>query len=154
MSDDQSGVVRLTFPAKAEYLLLARLALVGLARTMPFDTETVADLKLAVTEACGNVVRHAYAGSEGNVLVTFDVAPSRFEMVVEDDGSGLAAVVEELDLVDAVQAGRALEPATQGMGMAIIRAVVDELDVGDRADGAGTRVRMTKLLSAAEAASS
>ncbi len=56
-------VVRLTFPARAEYLLLARLTLSGLARKLPLDDELLADLKLAVTEACGNAVRHAYPGS-------------------------------------------------------------------------------------------
>ena len=55
-------VVRLTFPAKADYLLLARLTLSGLARELPLDDELLADLKLAVTEACGNAVRHAYSG--------------------------------------------------------------------------------------------
>lgn len=145
MTPDAAGVIRLTFPARAEYLLLARLALVGLARSLPFDTETVADLKLAVTEACGNVVRHAYATGGGHVSVTYVVDADRFDMIVEDEGAGLATLRPELDVVGAPDAA-AFEPASQGMGMAIIRAVVDELDVGDRPDGAGTRVRMTKLL--------
>jgi serine/threonine-protein kinase RsbW len=139
----EGDTVRLTFPAKAEYLLLARLALVGLARSLPFDTETVADLKLAVTEACGNVVRHAYASSDGHVTVTYVVDATRFDMIVEDDGTGLASFSYELS---AAEAGPLAEPASQGMGMAIIRAVVDELDVGDRSEGSGTRVRMTKLI--------
>ena len=90
MTPDAAGVIRLTFPARAEYLLLARLALVGLARSLPFDTETVADLKLAVTEACGNVVRHAYATGDGHVSVTYVVDADRFDMIVEDEGAGLA----------------------------------------------------------------
>jgi len=64
-------VVRLTFPAKADYLLLARLALAGLARSLPLDPELVADLKLAVTEAGGNAVRHAYTDSTGPIRVEF-----------------------------------------------------------------------------------
>jgi serine/threonine-protein kinase RsbW len=143
---DAGGVIRLRFPARAEYLLLARLALVGLARSLPFDTETVADLKLAVTEACGNVVRHAYANDEGYVQVTYVVDAERFDMIVEDEGAGLAAFGPEFDLAADHEARAFGEPASQGMGMAIIRAVVDELDVGDRPDGSGTRVRMTKLL--------
>ena len=57
-------VVRLSFPAKPDYLLLARLALAGVARSLPVGPELLADLKLAVTEACGNAVRHAYDSSE------------------------------------------------------------------------------------------
>ena len=142
MSREPEAVVRLTFPARAEYLLLARLALVGLSRTLPFDTESVADLKLAVTEACGNVVRHAYMENNGRVSVTYVVDADRFDMIVEDDGAGLEAVPATADAVVATADLR--EPAAQGMGMAIIRAVVDELEVGDGSAGTGTRVRMTK----------
>ena len=82
-------VVRLTFPAKAEYLLLARLALSGLARELPLGDELLADLKLAVTEACGNAVRHAYSGGEGDVSVIFTIDDSRLLMTVADHGAGI-----------------------------------------------------------------
>jgi serine/threonine-protein kinase RsbW len=65
----EAAVVRLSFPAKTDYLLLARLALSGLAREAPVDEELLADLKLAVTEACGNAVRHAYPEGAGEVCV-------------------------------------------------------------------------------------
>jgi serine/threonine-protein kinase RsbW len=138
--------VRLTFPAKPDYLLLARLALVGLARSLPFDADIVADLKLAVTEACGNVVRHAYPQAEGHVALTYAVRDDRFEIVVEDDGPGLLSLTDTPEELLRAPARDISEAATQGMGMAIIRAVVDELDVGTRSGGPGTRVRMTKLL--------
>ena len=137
--------VRLSFPAKADYLLLARLALAGLARRVPLGEESLADLKLAVTEACGNVVRHAYAPGEGSVGVIFVVGEDKLEMIVEDQGSGLAAG----DVSSILENGEAADLETfeaGGMGMAIIRAVVDELDVHDGADGRGTVVHMTKYL--------
>ena len=52
--------VRLTIPAKPEYITLSRLALSGLSRVRPLPDATIADLKLALTEACSNSVRHAY----------------------------------------------------------------------------------------------
>jgi serine/threonine-protein kinase RsbW len=139
------AVVRLRFPAKADYLLLARLALAGLARSLPVDQEMLADLKLAVTEACGNAVRHAYRAGEGSVGVAFVVAGDRLEMIVEDQGSGI-----ELPPLDAEWAATGTVPEG-GMGMAIIRAIVDELEVRDGADGQGTVVHMTKYLGAAAA---
>ena len=85
-------VVRLTFPAKAEYLLLARLTLSGLARELPIEEELLADLKLAVTEACGNVVRHAYPGDEaGDVSLVVTIDDSRLLLTVEDYGAGIRA---------------------------------------------------------------
>jgi serine/threonine-protein kinase RsbW len=130
------AVVRLTFPAKADYLLLARLALAGLGRTIPVDEDVLADLKLAVTEACGNVVRHAYGPGEGPVGVAFVVGADRLEMIVEDQGSGIEGLPADEPIGP--------EPLESGMGIAIMRAVVDELDVAEGADGRGTVVRMTK----------
>jgi serine/threonine-protein kinase RsbW len=143
-------VVRLSFPAKADYLLLARLALAGVARSLPVGPELLADLKLAVTEACGNAVRHAYAEREGSVGVAFVVADDRLEMIVEDEGAGIGLPMEGL-VAEPVEEAPA-EPIDGGMGMAIIRAIVDELDVRDGSGGRGTVVHMTKYLDAAAAA--
>lgn len=136
-------IVRLSFPAKADYLLLARLALSGVVPSLPIGPELLADLKLAVTEACGNAVRHAYDdAAEGSVGVAFVVTDDRLEMIVEDEGSGIDVPVETLVTEDAAPP----EPIEGGMGMAIIRAIVDELDVREGADGRGTVVHMTKYL--------
>ncbi len=137
------ATVRLTFPAKPDYLLLARLALSGLARGLSLDDEIVADLKLAVTEACGNAVRHAYDSGSGSVRVVYLVRDDRLEMLVEDDGAGLDAEPDE-ELPSVV--ADALEAFEGGLGIAIIRAIVDELDVRAGEDGRGTVVHMTKYL--------
>ncbi len=137
--------VRLTFPAKADYLLLARLALAGVARSMPVGPQLLADLKLAVTEACGNAVRHAYGADEGSVEVEFVVADDRLEMIVEDQGSGIGLLLDEPTREEPFEASLE-EHADGGMGIAIIRAIVDELDVRAGRDGRGTVVHMTKYL--------
>jgi len=132
-------VVRLLIPAKPDYLLLPRLALSGLDRELHVGDELLADLKLAVTEACGNAVRHAYPDSGGEVSISFVVADDVLEMIVEDQGTGL----DRESLLDGEPPARPLEG---GMGMAIIRTIADELDVRVGADGRGTIVRMTKRL--------
>jgi serine/threonine-protein kinase RsbW len=137
-------VVRLTFPAKAEYLLLARLALSGLARELQLGDELVADLKLAVTEACGNAVRHAYSDVDGDVSVVFRIDGSRLLMTVEDHGDGIRAPDSSDD-----EAAELSGPLESGMGMPIIRAIVDELAVEPGSDGRGTVVRMVKHLTPA-----
>ena len=136
-------VVRLSFPAKADYLLLARLVLSGLARELPLDDDLLADLKLAVTEACGNAVRHAYPVSPGDVDVVFVVGEGRLQVSVEDGGVGIVAP-ESLE----EQPDTASRPLESGMGMPIIRAIVDELAVEQGADGRGTLVRMVKYVPA------
>jgi len=142
------SVVRLVMPAKSEYLILARLALAGIARETPIEESVLADLKLAVTEACGNAVRHAYAGAPGVVEVRFAVEPGSIEIVVSDDGDAqhVSATLAAALPADAV-------PAESGMGLAIIEAVVDALDVAPRGGGNnGTVVRMTKRLATPHAA--
>ncbi len=141
MSD---ATVRLSFPAKPDYLILARLALGGVVREMPVGPELVADLKLAVTEACGNAVRHAYGDGDGAVSVSFVVKDDRLEMVVEDKGAGIALPLLD-QLLEADPSPRPV-PMDGGMGLAIIRAIVDELDVRGGDDGRGTVVHMTKFL--------
>lgn len=136
-------VVRLSFPAKPDYLLLARLALSGIGRTTTLTDELLADLKLALTEACGNCVRHAYPDGPGDVSVAYALDDGAIEMVVEDHGIGLDP---------AVKATRTSDEG--GMGMSIIRTIVDELEVRPGPDGRGTIVRMTKRLTTPSASAS
>jgi serine/threonine-protein kinase RsbW len=131
-------VIRLTFPAKPDYLLLARLALSGVGRTAPVSEEALADLKLAITEACGNSVRHAYPNGSGDVSVAYALGGGAIELIVEDQGIGV-----EPGLVNV-----STTTGESGMGMSIMGAVVDELEVNSGADGRGTVVRMTKRLAA------
>jgi serine/threonine-protein kinase RsbW len=136
-------VITLSFPAKADYLLLARLALAGLARDGRIDDELLADLKLAVTEACGNAVRHAYPDGAGDVSVSYVMDGTILIVLVEDQGAGIEADRPRSDGVE-----RSLEG---GMGMSIMRAIADELEVGAGADGRGTVVQMTKRLAPLQA---
>jgi serine/threonine-protein kinase RsbW len=135
-----SSVVTLTMPAKTEYLILARLALVGIAREVPMADSVLADLKLAVTEACGNAARHAYASDPGLVRVRFTVQDGSIEIEVEDDGSGPGASPWAGGRTDGVV------PVEDGMGLALIRAVVDEVEISQRDGAGGTVVRMRKSL--------
>ena len=132
-------VVRLEIPARTEYLILARLALAGIARGVEIDQPTLADLKLAVTEACGNAVQHAQPGDAGVVTVRFMVSDDAIEIMVEDDGPGM----------DAASAGSLPdgELSESGMGLAIIHALVDRVEIGPGESGRGTLVRMRRLRS-------
>lgn len=136
------AVVRLVMPAKSEYLVLARLALAGIAREVPMSETDLADLKLAVTEACGNAVRHAYADATGVVEIRFVVEGGSIGIEVEDEGDPHKAFeAPTSEPSDGI-------PPESGMGLAIIEAVVDHLDVVTGRDGRrGTLVRMTKRLS-------
>jgi len=134
--------IRLTIPARAEYIILGRLALAGVAglRAEPLSEEVLGDLKLALTEACTNSVRHAYEGGEGAVSIVYELHSDRLVVEVADDGLGFdrdrgraAADEDEAELIEG------------GLGIAIIEALTDELEI-TRADGGGSRLRFVKRL--------
>ena len=136
---DDSRTVRLTIPAKPEYITLSRLALTGLSRVRPLPDDTLADLKLALTEACSNSVRHAYGDGHGHVEISFELREDRLVVEVADDGTGFEpeGAGRELDGDDLVEGG---------LGIAIIRSIADEVEIGGRDNGRGSRLRFTKLL--------
>jgi len=129
--------VRLTIPAKAEYITLARLALSGLSGLRPLDEDALGDMKLAVTEACTNSVRHGYNGGDGIVEVIYELLPDRLVVEVADDGPGFDAAGDR-PMGDGLAEG--------GLGIAIIKAVSDEFEAGKHADGSGSRLRFVKFL--------
>jgi serine/threonine-protein kinase RsbW len=132
-------IVKLTIPAKAEYITLVRLALSGLSHLRPLTEETLGDLKLAVTEACSNSVRHAYRdGRQGSVDIVYELQSDRLIVEVCDEGDGFAARSDIL----APEA----RPAEGGLGIAIIRELADELELGPRATGKGSRLRFVKFI--------
>jgi serine/threonine-protein kinase RsbW len=130
--------VRLTIPARPEYITLGRLALTAIAGVRPLSDETLHDLKLALTEACTNSVKHAYEESgEGTVDILYELQPDRLAVEVGDAGGGF----EQQDSGD----GNGDELSEGGLGIAIIRAVTDEVEIAER-EGGGSRLRFVKFL--------
>jgi serine/threonine-protein kinase RsbW len=130
--------VRLTIPARAEYTTLGRLALTGIARLRSLSDELLADLKLALTEAASNSVRHAYGDETvGMVEISYELLPDRLVIEVTDEGEGFVPVEPE---------GAAEELSEGGLGIAIIRAIADEVEIGAQPGGKGSRLRFEKAL--------
>lgn len=134
--------VRLEIPARPEYIVLGRLALSGLLRSGGYSEDAVADLKLALTEACSNSVRHAYRDDGGGqVHLAFTMHADRVVIEIRDDGAGFEE--DDIDCPDCV-AIPGIRYGEHGMGISIIRAVVDDFDLRRR-HGGGTVLVLTKL---------
>jgi serine/threonine-protein kinase RsbW len=133
--------IRLTIPAKPEYITLGRLALTGIARLRaePLSQEVLGDLKLALTEACTNSVRHAYRDGEGTVQIVYELYADKLAVEVADDGRGFEPPsARGTSFEDELSEG--------GLGIAIIDALADELEIRERAQG-GSSLRFVKHLS-------
>jgi serine/threonine-protein kinase RsbW len=139
ITNGDGATVRLTIPARAEYITLCRLALTGIARVRELPDEVLADLKLALTEAASNSVRHAYSGDDetGVVEISYELRADRLVIEVTDDGEGFDP--EETD-------GPAEELSEGGLGIAIIRSIADEVEIGTQPGGKGSRLRFEKEL--------
>jgi serine/threonine-protein kinase RsbW len=133
---DTASVLRLRVPAKPEYLVLGRLVLTGLSRSYPIDEDALSDLKLALTEACSNSIRHAYEDG-GVVEIRYEVGDAYLSVEVSDDGPGFEPLIRPVPP----------EPLDEGgLGLAIIRAVSDLTEIGPRPDGTGSRLRFVRNL--------
>jgi serine/threonine-protein kinase RsbW len=138
-----TSVLTLRFPAKPEYLVLGRLALTGLSRAEPIEEDTLRDLKLALTEACTNSVRHAYPDVRGAIEVRYELSEGLLAVEVEDNGAGFDPDFSDQHLdPDALDEG--------GLGLAIIRAVSDEFELRPRDGGNGSCLRFALRLRSAE----
>ena len=140
MTYGNGATVWLTIPARAEYITLCRLALTGIARVRDLSDEVLADLKLALTEAASNSVRHAYSEGDdaGVVEISYELRSDRLVIEVTDEGEGF-------DPKDAEGAPEELSEG--GLGIAIIRAIADQVEIGRQPGGKGSRLRFEKELS-------
>jgi anti-sigma regulatory factor (Ser/Thr protein kinase) len=121
--------VVLTMPARAEGVGVVRQALTGVADALDFDATILADMKMAVTEACTNVVVHAY-DDDGLLEVEMLTAEDGLTIVVRDHGAGIQP-----------RPARAGANAL-GLGLPLIAALSDAFELRGSA-GVGTEVRMT-----------
>jgi anti-sigma regulatory factor (Ser/Thr protein kinase) len=114
-------------PARAENLAVVRHAIGNVARQLGMVEPGVADLQLVVTEACSNVVVHAYPdGSGGPLEVEASREADELDLVVRDQGTGFGAPTI---------------PKNEGLrlGMALISTLSNSVDVFERRGG-GTEV--------------
>lgn len=117
--------IRLTLPARPENVAVVRHVLGALAEALRLPDDVVDDMRLAVTEACTNVVRHAYV-DEGTIDVVVRPRGNALEVVVSDTGRGI---------------GPSPDTDGPGLGLPLIAALTDSLEV-QRSVGAGSRLVM------------
>lgn len=122
------STVRLRLESRPQTLTIVRGMLGGVAEPLAIDPELLDDLKTSVSEACNNVVLHAYAGEAGPMQVGLFIAEDRFSVSVSDQGVGMPALPPTGDV-------------SQGIGLSVIRALTEDVRFTS-APGGGTEVEM------------
>jgi anti-sigma regulatory factor (Ser/Thr protein kinase) len=121
--------IRVTLPARPENVAVVRHVLGALAEALDLPPAVTADIRLAVTEACTNVVRHAYGDRAGDIDVVVRPRGRALEVIVADNGRGM---------------GPSPDTSGPGLGLPLMAALADSLEIQGSAT-AGSRLMMSFL---------
>ena len=145
MSAAKPEVIELTIPFRPEYVAVARLTISGIGNRMGFSLDDIEDIKLAVAEACNNVIQHAYEGSnlpEEEIKIQCTVYPSKLDIIIKDKGKGFSPEALEPYMKRAVTKK---EDERLGLGVFLMRNLMDEVEFQPN-QPRGTQVHLVKYL--------
>jgi serine/threonine-protein kinase RsbW len=128
---DPTKRLQLRFDAQPASVGRARAAVAELGAALGMEATPLGDLKLLVSEACSNVVRHAYPRGGGDFELETIPKQGELEIVVRDSGEGLTPK---------------LGSATSSLGLGLISTFSSRFEIRGRASG-GTEVRISLPLS-------
>ncbi|ADU28633.1 anti-sigma B factor RsbW [Evansella cellulosilytica] len=137
--------IQMKIPAKPEYVGVVRLTVSGIANRIGCSYDDIEDIKIAVAEACTNVVEHAYkdTASDPTILFSCSIFEDRLELAITDRGG-------EVD-VSKFQNGKGPVNADQpvgdlkegGLGLFLIETLMDKVEISSTS---GVTIVMTKFL--------
>jgi serine/threonine-protein kinase RsbW len=134
---ETGDIISLTLPNAPEYVSIARLTLSGIANRMGFNIEDIEDLKVAVAEACTNAIKHG-CGNDCNYSIEFSVLKDKLRIEIRDGGEGFDYdKLKEPDLT---------KPREGGLGLFIIKTLMDDVEIFNNNKSCGTRIIMYKNL--------
>lgn len=132
--------VNITIPSHPKYLSVVRAATVRIGELYGMDNGLIEDLKLAVDEACSNVIKHAYKGDTNKkIVIKFANTKKTFKVIIEDNG--VTVPIETIK-------GRCLEDIRPGgLGIHFIKRIFDVFEFDDKKKN-GNRLRLIKYMEA------
>jgi serine/threonine-protein kinase RsbW len=127
----RATVLRKSYPAQSGAVGAIRREVAEIAAALARAEEVVDHVRLAVSEAATNVVRHAYADGRGEIHVTVSLPEERLlAVIIADDGDWLTQPRHSSGL---------------GLGLLLMRQCADGFHV-ERTSTGGVGVHMSFLL--------
>jgi serine/threonine-protein kinase RsbW len=116
---------QITRAAELESLKLFRDFITDCCRKYDVPDETILDLKLAVDEACTNIITHGYKGMDpGSVILSFRIEKERILVQITDFGHVFEpADAPKPDLEAALE-----DRQMGGLGLFLIYQIMDDID--------------------------
>ena len=120
--------------ANPAYVSIIRLTTSGIANKVGFCMDDIEDLKVAVSEACTNAIKHS---SDDRFTIIYTMIENGLIIEIIDNGNGYdTSSINEPDIENLKESG---------MGLFIIEALMDEVSIESQ-EGKGTSIKMTKYL--------
>ncbi len=142
-----SDFLEMKVPAKPEYVGVVRLTISGIANRLGYSYDDIEDIKIAVAEACTNVVNHAYRDSDGQMTIGCGVYQDRLEIMVADRGKSFS-IDDVKGSLGPVSADKPISQLKEGgLGLFLIDTLMDKVEISN---AAGVIIVMTKFLQRGE----
>ena len=126
--------IKMEITANPAYVSIIRLTTSGIANKVGFCMDDIEDLKVAVSEACTNAIKHS---SDDRFTIIYTMIEHGLTIEVIDNGNGYdTSSIHEPDIENLKESG---------MGLFIIEALMDEVSIESQ-EGKGTSIKMTKYL--------
>ena len=131
-------IIKITVPSDPKYLSLIRDMTARMGALSGIEGTVIDTLKLAIDEACANVIKHTYKGDTGNnISIQYRITEETFEAVIEDSGEKVSPELLKGRDLDDVRPG--------GLGIHFIRRAFD-VAAYDEKKKKGNRLRLIKYL--------
>ena len=125
---------KMEITANPAYVSIIRLTTSGIANKVGFCMDDIEDLKVAVSEACTNAIKHS---SDDRFTIIYTMIENGLTIEIIDNGNGYdTSSINEPDIENLKESG---------MGLFIIEALMDEVSIESQ-EGKGTSIKMTKYL--------
>ena len=145
MSIETPLSITMSFPAVPELVSTIRLSVSSMASRIAFNVEDIEDIKIAVSEACTNVIQHAYPDStpsnERLIHLAVDLTSEKIAITIQDKGEGFDTSI----LGTQTQKESSEDTLGLGLGLAFVQNLMDHSDIHSEINQ-GTTITMVKSL--------
>lgn len=126
--------IKMEISSNPEYVSIIRLTTSGIANKIGFSLEDIEDLKVSISEACTNAIKHSL---DDVFTITYEILDNGLTIEIKDKGRGYdISSISEPDIENLQESG---------MGLFIIESLMDDVTIESQ-EGKGTMIRMTKYL--------
>ena len=126
--------IKMEIASNPQYVSVIRLTTSGIANKIGFCLEDIEDIKVAVSEACTNAIKHSL---DNKFSVEYTIFENGLTITIIDSGKGYD--------VDSIDVPNLEEPKESGLGLFIIQSLMDEVEIKSNINY-GTVIKMTKYL--------